>query len=610
MDRLDRQVQIAVAREQLLRNARADTSAVSDLVAASWRRSVSAGVGPNDLEVGFHADIDTGSRLVRCAQPVLDRLHDETSDLSLVIALTDNRARILSRTDTSTQAAAVFDGINFAPGFDYAEHSLGTNGVGSALESAQPVSIVGTEHFHERLQAFACTGAPVLDPVSGRIEGVLDLSLLSQHWSPVLHSLVRAAAHDISRNLLIDRSQSQQALFETYVRADARTRHPVLAFGESVEIANAVAQLTFTPQEREAIADHARFLFTGRDRASDSIVLESGTVVRLHGTRIMVGMDVAGVVVVAEVRPEATALPRVALADRVLPAPSAAVESTRAHVAELTAGPAARCEGRNLAWVRAIEEIRATMAERRPLLVKGETGVGKFSAVIDQFHLLIPAGRSLSFDAPSFDSDAYEDMDLDALLAADTTLCVFRNIDELSGDGVERLEAFLSRLTASGRGVQIAATLSGAALESGLPFSQILHLFDAAVTLPPIRFRSEDIPDMANRLVATLAPGRDVRIGPEAMAVIRRYTWPRNLTQLSEALAHALSRRPAGTMTREDLPAYCYSHPRRQLTHLEQTERDAIVAALQALGGTGSRPLSTSGCHGPRSTGRSKGSRS
>ncbi|WP_369045301.1 sigma-54-dependent Fis family transcriptional regulator [Sinomonas sp. P10A9] len=585
MDRLERQVQIAVAREQLLQNARADTSAVSEVVAASWRRSVSAGVDTGALSVSFHADIDTASRLARCAQPVIDRLHGETSDLALVIALTDNRARILSRVDTSSQAGTLFDGVHLAPGFEYAEGVLGTNGVGSTLESGQPVSIVGTEHFHEQLQLFACTGAPILDPVSGRVEGVLDLSLLSRHWTPVLHSLVRAAAHDISRNLLIDRSQSQQALFETYVRADARTRHAVLAFGASIEMANAAAQLTFTPQERSVIGDHARFVFSNRHKASENLVLESGKVVRLHGTRIVVGTDIAGIVVVAEVK-AGTGLARTPeIADRVLPSPSAPPDSSGAHLPGL-APPLFRAgSARTAAWCRAADDVRSSVRERRPVLVQGETGTGKFTLVLEQFHGIRCTGRSLSFDAGSFDAKAYEDADLDVLLAAEETLCVFRNIDELSTEGAQRLDELLTRLRASGRNVQIAATLSDAAVDSGLPFRQALAHFKASVTVPPIRFRAEDIPELVSEILQALAPDRELRVDAAAMAVIRRYPWPRNLDQLREALAHAVGRRPAGTITREDLPAYCYSHPRRQLTTVEQSERDTIVSALQTTEG-------------------------
>jgi transcriptional regulator of acetoin/glycerol metabolism len=145
--------------------------AVPDVVAASSRRSRSAGVDAADFQVACCSDLDTSSRLVRCAQPIIDRISRETADIALSIAVTDARARVLTRVDTSRTIGLLLYKVSFAPGFDYAEDGVGTNGVGTVFESGQPIHIVGPEHFHECLQPFACSGAPIRDPPSGRIEG-------------------------------------------------------------------------------------------------------------------------------------------------------------------------------------------------------------------------------------------------------------------------------------------------------------------------------------------------------------------------------------------------------------------------------------------------------
>lgn len=68
-----------------------------------------------------------------------------------------------------------------------------------------------------------------------------------------MHASGRSAAHDIERNLLIDRSQCQQALFETFVLADARSRGGVMAVGGNVVMANTVVHGLLTPMERATI---------------------------------------------------------------------------------------------------------------------------------------------------------------------------------------------------------------------------------------------------------------------------------------------------------------------------------------------------------------------
>ena len=55
--------------------------------------------------------------------------------------------------------------------------------------------------------AAACAGAPVRDPFSGRIEGVLDISCPAEHSHPMLQTLVRSAASRIEHNLLLDRDR-------------------------------------------------------------------------------------------------------------------------------------------------------------------------------------------------------------------------------------------------------------------------------------------------------------------------------------------------------------------------------------------------------------------
>ena len=116
------------------------------------------------------------------------------------------------------------------------------DGVGTALEFGGPVHIVGAKHFVDPLRDFACAGAPVRDPVTGWIVGVLDIGCYSRQSSPVLQSLVRTAAHDIERALLLDRDVLQQALFDAYARLDGRSRDAVLAVGRRVVMANPAMQ--------------------------------------------------------------------------------------------------------------------------------------------------------------------------------------------------------------------------------------------------------------------------------------------------------------------------------------------------------------------------------
>jgi transcriptional regulator of acetoin/glycerol metabolism len=577
VDPTDQRRRTANARADFLSAGASVSGAVPEIVAASWQRSLQAGVDTDEVRAQYFQDLDTSSRLVRSAQPIIDRLSDEAADIPLSIALTDSKARVLSRLDTSSAVGARLDGISFASGFQYAEGDVGTNGVGTVFEAGQPVHVVGAQHFHERLQPFACAGAPIRDPLTGHIEGVLDISCLAEDSNPLMRSLVRTAAQNIERSLLLDRSVLQQALFETFVKTDSRTRGAVLAVGGSVVMGNSVAQALFDPAEQRTIQEHLRYLGTRKGHVVDEIELPTGNVVRLHGTRVIVGDTVAGVVVEVGLRHEEPAASARRRSVEAAPVTSVAMPAVRHRSA------ATKPVSQSPLWKRACAEILAALAQHQALLVVGETGAGKFSLVVDLYKRATPAGRSRLVDAAELGQDSFGSEPLEAV--SEPTLWIFRNIDGLSSDGIQRLNAILLAIADSESPAYVAATLSDANVDSELPFRAALVHFEHSVTVPPLRHRTEDIPMVVAQVLRKLSALRERRVSPAAMRVICGYSWPGNIRQLEEALRAALGKRPVGEVRPEDLPGYCHQSARRQLTGLEAIERDAIVRALHDADG-------------------------
>ncbi|HEY0475847.1 MAG TPA: helix-turn-helix domain-containing protein [Kribbella sp.] len=580
MDPTNQRRRVADARADFLAAGMPTPGTVPDIVAASWQRSLQAGVDTDEVRAQYFQDLDTSSRLVRCSRAIIDRLSEEAADIPLSIALTDSKARVLTRLDTSSSVGKRLDGILFASGFQYAEGDVGTNGVGTVFEAGQPVHVVGAQHFHERLQPFACAGAPIRDPLTGHIEGVLDISCLAEDSNPLMRSLVATAAQNIERSLLLDRSVLQQALFETFVRTDSRTRGAVLAVGGSVVMGNSVAQALFDPSEQRTIQEHLRYLGTRKGQVVDQIELPTGNVVRLHGTRVMVGDDVAGVVVEVSFRTQEQAA---AVLRTSAVANAARTGSDTPAVHQPTTG--AKKVSHSPLWKRACAEILATLARHQSLLVIGETGTGKFSLVVEMYRRVTPDGRSMLVDADELAKESFDDPAAVVEGVAEPTLWIFRNIDALSAEGVSRLNAVLLAVADSESPVYVAATLSDANVDSDLPFRTALVHFEHSVAVPPLRHRTEDIPMVVAQVLGKLSALRERRVGPAAMRVICGYSWPGNIHQLEEALRAALGKRPVGDLRPEDLPGYCHQSARRQLTGLEAIERDAIVRALHEADG-------------------------
>lgn len=550
----DRRLLVA-ARADFLDGIDPHLRGVPEHVAASWRRSMSSGVQPNEVSSEYFTDLDLGSRLVRCAQPVIEQLAEQIADIPMCVALTDHQARLLARRDSDAWFGRVADRVYFAQGFGYAEGAVGTNGVGTVLEFGESVHIVGAEHFVDALQPFACAGAPVRDPFSGRILGVLDISCLSDHSSPILHSLVRSAASRIERNLLMDRNQHQQALFDVYSRVDARGRQAVLAVGPRVVMANSTMQTMLDAGDQEALQEHVRFVMHRLPTVDERVGLPSGARVRLRGSTVTVGYDLAGMVAVVVLLSE--------------------VDGDIRAPASPPSAPGRSAGGSCPAWRLAASTVEAALRTGDPVLVLGERGTGRATLLAELFGRIHDDGHTVSIAADAVEKAPRDIADRLVRAYSRPVLHVLRDIDTLSRTAIDTLAAVLG---------DVPAHLAATATDAGRP-DALLALFRASTTVPPLRHRSPDLPVVVAAVLADIAPHREVRLSRDALRLVAQYRWPGNVRQLTEALTCALRRRPVGRIEAEDLPAYCHSAPRRALRPVDEIERDAIVVALREAGG-------------------------
>lgn len=580
------QLRIAAARADFLEYGAAGAGGVCDLVSASWQRSSAAGVDADVYRVPFHDDIDVDSRLVRCATPVLERLTVDMSEVPVTIALTDACARIVDRRDCSAAVGRVLDRVDFNRGFSFEESSVGTNGVGTVFEVGAAVSVVGSEHFNQSLVQFACTGAPIADPLTGRVAGVLDVSMLAESWNPLVDAVVRSAAAEIGRNLLLDRGHATRALFETYLHADARSGQAVLAFGNSVMV-NERARMLLSPEEIDDVGEYARFLMSREEAASRIVSLEGGRRIRLRAKHISSHHEVVGTVVVVELIREDAA------GGRHLHAVESA-EQSRA------VGESGRAGMSSSAWTCAKAEIARCLAEQRNLIVMGEPGTGRttvltetFAAHYGQAPILVVDAQSCEplpvLEIPPCPAGAGSDGPGSDVGESDVAgLVVIRHIDRPAIPSMSGVRALIESASAAGH--LVAATMDPAGLPSDPgSYAELLAAFGDSVELPPLRLRGQDLGALIDRTLRELAPRRNTRLSPQAARILAAYTWPQNLTQLRQALGYALSRRPVGEIQSQDLPGFCRTTTSRVLTPLEINERDTIVAALAECGGNRAR---------------------
>jgi transcriptional regulator of acetoin/glycerol metabolism len=278
--------------------ARPATDSVSALrqeIGASWDRSVRAGLRPERFEVPYFSDFDSDGQLVRAAQPVLDDLTEDLATYGVGVVLTDEKGQLLDRRAPEASLRAMFDDIMLAPGALYAEHAVGTNAIGTALEQGHFSWVEGGEHFAEELTAMTCAAQPITDLRSGEFIGVVDLSCAASNGSPLLVPLVRRAARDVERRLFVGAQAAERALSLRFAQ-ERRRRGSFVIVGQHHMMANAAAKLLVDPQDEPALREYASAVF-GRPRRQTELVVKSGTLTVTSCERVIDHGEVVGALI-------------------------------------------------------------------------------------------------------------------------------------------------------------------------------------------------------------------------------------------------------------------------------------------------------------------------
>ena len=205
------------ARDRVLAGEAIRTGARSQII-SSWQRCTLLGLEPDVLPDTSEQEVDTDGRLMHAAAPVLEWLGNQLAGETVSIILTDARARVLSRVAGSSALHRHLDRVHLAPGLPFSEQVAGTNGIGTTLQDRRPRLVVGNEHFADHLQAFACAGTPIRNPLSGDVEGILDLTCLREDVNTVMLPLVQRAGAAIQQRLLEDAGRREQELLEAFLR--------------------------------------------------------------------------------------------------------------------------------------------------------------------------------------------------------------------------------------------------------------------------------------------------------------------------------------------------------------------------------------------------------
>src|ERR1700742_1288586 len=165
------------------RSERGDSAPLRAPIKDSWRRSAAAGVDPSGLRIApIVADADeTTARweihpLAETAPLIRACLAASADESRHLIVVSDANGILLWVEGNPSVRLRAADSMNFAEGTLWSEGGAGTNAIGTALAADHAVQVFASEHFNEVVQQWTCAAAPVHDPDTGHVIGVIDLT--------------------------------------------------------------------------------------------------------------------------------------------------------------------------------------------------------------------------------------------------------------------------------------------------------------------------------------------------------------------------------------------------------------------------------------------------
>lgn len=195
------------------------------VITDSWKRCLQNGVdfekkhAPFILsERQFSNDLLIGEKFIEISTSALQNFSQWIRGSGFLMTLCNSKGIILQiQGDEHVLNRARMN--NFVEGADWSETAAGTNAIGTCIEASKPVQVFSAEHFCIGWQDWTCSGAPIKDPFSGKVLGVLDLSGHVRNAHPHNLSLVIAAAQMIEQKLKEWQITMQQKTYDILIES-------------------------------------------------------------------------------------------------------------------------------------------------------------------------------------------------------------------------------------------------------------------------------------------------------------------------------------------------------------------------------------------------------
>lgn len=490
-------------------------------------------------------------------------------------------------------ARQIGNSVNANHGSLWSERWAGTNAIGTSIVLKRPVQIFSSEHFAYNCHDWVCSSAPIFDPLTGELEGVVNLSTTSDSYHALSMLKTITIANQIERMMYQHYYEAREMLYNLYIEALSKWKNELVLLcdrnGKIIK-ANRDAHLYEIASFMVHTAKNHEQIPPSHEWETEVILQErphQAKIKKIYWYERFIGF--------------------LAILEKKERSPSSM--TNHRHVAKYSFQ---HLIGQSERFQKAIHIAKVAAESDSNVLITGESGTGKelFASAIHQASRrsehpfvalncaaipkdLMPS-ELFGYVAGAFTGANPKGSMGKFELANKGTLF----LDEL-GDMPLELQVQLLRVIQEQEIVRIGDTKKIsidvriiAATNKNLPqeiaqgnFREDLfyRLNVMPIELPSLRQRSEDIPSLAEHFIEKLTLKNDhgpYAISDEAMEAFIQYDWPGNIRELENVIEHAMNFAGGGVITLQHLPEHLLRRQKQKRLSLPSAQNPVVQAEL------------------------------
>uniref|UniRef100_A0A832A013 Sigma-54-dependent Fis family transcriptional regulator n=1 Tax=Desulfacinum infernum TaxID=35837 RepID=A0A832A013_9BACT len=559
-------------------------AAVQEIIRQSWSRCLQEGVDPareKCWDIRYEEELGDEFRMLKAlTRDVQTEIYRLIHNKGLLVTVSDRRGYLVGMLG-DLKALRAADRLNFGPGANWAENSVGTNAIGTALRCGHVLQVRGTEHFCESHHSWICSAAPIFD-WDGNLMGCFDISgpMDADHRGAL--DLAAQGARIIESRLYRERAGLEAAAASSLVHTVFKTACAGLIYvdrhGRIADISPMASALLGTPREQVLGAPVDRIFHV---RSVDRFFKELEAQSTQGGLRVscLTGKDVESVAFPVT-SPNGTFQGVLLHLDRGFS------RQRRVAAAPPSEDPFRRLLGMSDPLREAVARARRVASTDTTVLLVGESGTGK-EVLARAIHEAgrrshgpfvavncgaIPSGliQSVLFGyvegaftgarrggSPGKFEQAHGGtlfLDEVAEMPLDMQVNLLRVLEEgcvTRVGGTRPIEVDVRIIAATHR--DLAQRVHDGRFREDLYY----RLNVVRITLPSLRDRGDDIWLLSRSFIEAMAKklDRPVRhVAPSFYRAVAAYSWPGNVRELRHAIEAAMTLMPGDVLEAESLP--------------------------------------------------------